>query len=264
MENIRGGAGRLNATTILIDDARLEVRRWNEGVSGRLPILLMHEGLGSIALWKDFPARLAEASGREVIAWSRRGYGWSDPLAKAFEPDYMHREADLLPQVHRQLGIGRAYWLGHSDGGSIALIGAARYPDLVAGMILEAPHVFVEDLTIAAIAKIGAGFAASDMGERMRRYHAFPDQIFHKWNAIWLDPAFRDWNIEALLPSIRAPALLIQGLDDEYGTLAQLDRIEAALSGTVRLEINRCGHTPHRDGEDAVLDAVRAFLNGRD
>jgi pimeloyl-ACP methyl ester carboxylesterase len=224
----------------------------------------MHEGLGSIALWKRFPETLAAATGRQVIAWSRQGHGWSDLILEDRGPDYMHREAELLPELHQQLGIERAHWLGHSDGGSIALIGAAWHPQLAAGLIVEAPHVFVEDLTVASIAEIGVGYAASDMGERMRRYHADPDHIFHKWNDIWLDPAFRDWNIESLLPAISAPALLIQGWDDEYGSMEQLDRIAAVLPVTERIELERCGHSPHRDREDAVVAAVSAFLNDKD
>lgn len=226
----------------------------------RLPILLMHEGLGSVDLWKDFLEKLSEATDREVVAWSRQGHGRSDPIPQARLPDYMHREAGLLPLLHERLGIPRAHWLGHSDGGSIALIGAAWYPELAASLILEAPHVFVEDLTVASIATIGAAYASSGLGARMQRYHADPDHIFYRWNDIWLDPAFRDWNIEALLHDVRAPALLIQGRDDEYGSMEQLDRIEAVLSETVRVELDRCGHSPHRDCEDGVIVAIREFL----
>jgi pimeloyl-ACP methyl ester carboxylesterase len=242
----------------------LESRRWGDPSGHRLPILLMHEGLGSVALWKRFPETLAEATGRQVVAWSRQGHGWSDPIPETRRPDYMHREAGLLPALHERLGMERAHWLGHSDGGSIALIGAAWYPSIAASLILEAPHVFVEDITVASIAGIGAAYAASDMGERMRRYHADPDHIFHKWNDIWIEPAFRHWNIEALLPAIDAPALLIQGQDDEYGSMEQLDRIAAVLPVTERIELECCGHSPHRDRESAVVAAVSAFLNDKD
>ncbi len=247
-----------------LGDASLEVERFGSSPPGRLPILLMHEGLGSIALWKQFPEALAYATGRVVIAWSRRGHGWSDPIDDVRTSDYMHREAELLPELHRVLGISRAHWLGHSDGGSIALIGAAWFPELAASLILEAPHVFVEDVTVSSIAQIGASYGSSTMGERMRRYHADPDHIFRKWNDIWLTPAFRAWNIEALLPQIYVPALLIQGLQDEYGTIEQLDRIAAVLPETRRLELDGCGHSPHRDCEAAVIAAVSAFLNDRD
>jgi pimeloyl-ACP methyl ester carboxylesterase len=242
---------------------RIEFARWSGG-ERRLPILLLHEGLGSVALWKQFPGLLAAATERDVIAWSRQGHGWSDPISSARAPDYMHREAELLPALHAALGIERAHWLGHSDGGSIALIGASRFPDLAVSLILEAPHVFVEELTVASIAAIGAAYPESDMGERMKRYHADPDHIFARWNDIWLDPAFRDWNIEAQLPQVRAPALLIQGIDDEYGTMVQLDRIADVLPAVDRLELAACGHSPHRDCEAAVIEAVRVFLADRD
>lgn len=249
---------------IEIDGTRLEIGRWGEPNGKRLPILLLHEGLGSVRLWKQFPERLAAASGRQVIAWSRRGHGWSEGIEIAHRPDYMHGEAHHLPALHAALGLGRAHWLGHSDGGSIALIGAASDPRLAASLILEAPHVFVEPITVAAIGRIAADFPGSNMADRMRRYHAEPVPVFERWRDIWLDPAFLDWNIEALLPAIRAPALLIQGHDDQYGTMAQLDRIDAVIAETTRLELDRCGHSPHFDREDAVVDAICGFLDGRD
>jgi len=249
---------------IRIDDIELETACWGTGARDRLPILLLHEGLGSIRLWKDFPEQLARATGRDVIAWSRRGHGWSDKLTAAHGPGYMHGEANLLPQIQAALGVPRAHWLGHSDGGSIALIAAARFPALVASLVLEAPHIFVEDLTVASIAKVAAGFSASDMGERMKRYHADPVSLFEKWSAIWLDPIFRSWNIEDLLARIAAPALLIQGRDDQYGTMRQLDSIEGVIAETRRLELDCCGHSPHFDRKDAVIDAICAFLNERE
>lgn len=246
---------------IEIAGVRLEVKAWHGTAEGTgTPILLLHEGLGSVAMWRDFPAALARRTGRLVIAWSRTGYGQSDPLPEPRDPDYMHREADLVPRVMDALGISRAILLGHSDGGSIALIAAARYPERVAALILEAPHVFVENVAVASIAAARGHYLASDMGERMGRYHRLPDQVFWRWNDIWLDPRFRTWNIEDLLPRIAAPALLIQGLDDEYGTLEQLDRIEAALPATARVEVPDCGHSPHRDQPEAVLAAVAAFV----
>ena len=223
------------------------------------PILLLHEGLGSVAMWRDFPAALAAHTGKPVIAWSRTGYGQSDPLPEPRDPDYMHREADLVPQMMDALGITRAILLGHSDGGSIALIAAALHPKRITALILEAPHVFVEDVAIASIAGARDHYLASDNVERMARYHRLPDQVFWRWNDIWLDPRFRAWNIEDLLPRIAVPALLIQGLDDEYGTLEQLDRIEAALPAAARLILADCGHSPHRDQPEAVLEAVAAF-----
>lgn len=237
----------------------LEVRRWpGEG----LPILLLHEGLGSVSLWRDFPGRLAAATGREVIAWSRRGYGLSDPLSGRLDPDYMHREAALLPPLLDVLGVGQAHLFGHSDGGSIALIAAAYSPERVASLILEAPHVHVEPVTVASIAGVKRVYETSDLGQKLGRHHADPDHVFWHWNDIWLDPRFRDWTIEALLPAVTAPALLIQGRDDEYGTMDQLDRIAAILPHARRLELDACGHSPHRDQPEALLAAAADFLGG--
>lgn len=241
---------------------RLEAARWGRGPGA--PILLLHEGLGSIALWKDFPAALAGASGREVIAWSRQGHGWSAPYDGTRQTDYMHREADLLPEVHRALGIGRAHWLGHSDGGSIALLAAARFPELVASLTLEAPHVFVEDLTVASIADVARQFPLGDMGERMKRYHADPRALFGDWSRIWLAPEFRNWDITASLADVVAPSLLVQGRDDRYGTPRQLDAIAAGVPVEARLEPDNCGHSPHFDARDAVLTGIAKFLDGKD
>jgi pimeloyl-ACP methyl ester carboxylesterase len=241
-----------------VSGVRLEVAEWS---GGGTPILMLHEGLGSVSMWRDFPARLAERTGRRVVAWSRRGYGRSDPLPQKRDPDYMHREAVLMPPLMDTLGLGRAHLLGHSDGGSIALIAAADNPGRVASLVLEAPHVFVEQITVDSIAAVGELFRTRDLGAKLGRHHLDAARTFWRWNDIWLDPRFRDWNIEALLPDVRAPTLLIQGLDDEYGTLDQLDRIQAVLPETHRLELSHCGHSPHRDQPEAVLAAVAAFLS---
>ena len=244
---------------MVIDGVGLELRRWpGKGA----PILLLHEGLGSISMWRDFPERLANTTGHEVIAWSRRGHGFSDPLPEKRDPDYMHREAEALDALFDRLEIGRAHLFGHSDGGSIALIAAARHPDRVASLTLEAPHVLVEQLTVDSIAKVKTVYETSDLGRKLGRHHRDADHTFRRWNDIWLDPRFRDWNIEDVLPAIRAPALLIQGRADEYGTLDQLDRIAAILPATRRLELEACGHSPHRDQPEAVLVAVRDFIAG--
>lgn len=244
---------------ITVDGVGLEVRRW-EGRGA--PILLLHEGLGSISMWRDFPERLAAASGHAVVAWSRRGHGASDLLPEKRDPDYMHREADATIRLLDSLKIERAHFFGHSDGGSISLIAAARYPARVASLVLEAPHVYVEQLTVDSIAKVKTVYETSDLGRKLARHHADGDHAFWSWNDIWLDPRFRDWTIEDLLPAVRAPALLIQGRDDEYGTMDQLDRIAAVLPVTRRLELDDCGHSPHRDQAQAVLDATVSFLDG--
>ena len=244
-------------TFLLVDEVRLELKTWP---GNGIPILLLHEGLGSVSMWRDFPQQLALATGRPVLAWSRRGYGLSDPLLSRRDPDYMHREADAVARLMDTLAIGRAALFGHSDGASISLIAAARFPDRITALILEAPHVFVEDLSIESIARIKHLYTTTNFSELLARYHRDADRVFWDWNDIWLDPRFRDWSIEELLPAIRAPALLIQGRDDEYGTLEQIDRIGAALPDAQRLELERCGHAPHRDQAEAVLAATAAFL----
>ena len=211
-------------------------------------------------MWRDFPQRLGLATGRPVVAWSRRGYGLSDPLPSRRDPDYMHREADAVGRLMDVLAIERAILFGHSDGASIALITATRSPDRVAALILEAPHVFVEDISIESIAATKRLYLTTNFRQMLGRYHRDPDHVFWGWNDIWLDPRFRNWSIEELLWTIRAPALLIQGRDDEYGTLEQIDRIGAALPDAQRLELARCGHSPHRDQPEAVLAAAAAFL----
>jgi pimeloyl-ACP methyl ester carboxylesterase len=224
-------------------------------------IVLLHEGLGSVAMWRDFPAQLAARTRRRVVAYSRFGYGKSPPLREKRRPDYMHREAiETLPRLREELGLAEAILVGHSDGASIALIHAGA-GHAVRGLVALAPHVFVEDLTIRSIAAAREAWSATDLPSRLGRYHEDVEGAFRGWNDIWLDPAFRDWNIEEYLPSIAAPVLLIQGVDDAYGTMAQLDAIERRAGGRVqRLELPRCGHSPHRDEPVATLDAIAAFV----
>ncbi|HEY5211063.1 MAG TPA: alpha/beta hydrolase [Stellaceae bacterium] len=226
------------------------------GTRAGLPTLVfLHEGLGSISLWRDFPDRLAAATGAPALVYSRHGHGKSDRLIGNRDVDYMHREAlEALPELRRQLGLDEVVLVGHSDGASIALIhaGDGRWP--VRGLILEAPHAFVEDITVASIAAAKRTFETSDMGRRLGRHHDDPDATFWGWNKIWLDPRFRAWNIEAVLPRIRCPVLAIQGADDEYGTLAQLDAIARQIGGAFeRCVLAACGHAPHRDQGAATV-----------
>ena len=233
------------------------------GARGDAPTLVfLHEGLGSVALWRDFPARLAARTGAAALVYSRRGYGRSDRLDGPRRVDYMHEEAlSVLPALLGALGISDPILIGHSDGASIALIhtGSGRWP--VRALVLEAPHVFVEDVTIASIEQAKAIYRVSDLGRRLARYHDDPDHAFWGWNDIWLDPAFRSWNIEAHLPGVRCPVLAIQGADDEYGTLAQLDAIERGVSGPFeRLVLADCKHSPHRDQPALTLAAMAEFI----
>ena len=227
-----------------------------------LPALVfLHEGLGSVALWRDFPDKVAGRLGARALVYSRFGYGRSDGLLAKRSPRFMHEEAlDVLPPLLDQLGIERPLLVGHSDGASIALIHAAASGRPVAGLALMAPHAFVEPICVESIARIRETYRTSDLGTRLARYHARVDDAFLGWADAWLDPAFLSWSIEDLLPGVSQPLLLIQGRDDEYGTLAQLDRIEALVEGpTTRLVLDRCGHSPQRDQEAAVLDAIVAF-----
>jgi pimeloyl-ACP methyl ester carboxylesterase len=248
----------LTSDFIELDAVRLEVRR----IAGDKPgptLVFLHEGLGSIGQWRDFPDKVAAATGLPAVIYARRGYGRSSARAGSYAPDFMHREAlDILPKLLEHLGIERPLLVGHSDGASIALIHASAHP--VAGVVAMAPHVFVEAVTVAAIAKAADAARGTDLIGRLGRYHDRPDQVFWGWNDIWLLPAFRDWNIEDVLPRIEAPVLAIQGEDDEYGTLAQIDAIERGVRAPFeRLDLPECKHSPQRDQEQAVLQAIVAF-----
>lgn len=241
---------------VTIDGVRLEYARI-DGEPVRPPIVMLHEGLGSLAMWRDFPQRVAEATGATVIVYSRRGYGQSDPVPGPRKVDYMHGEAqDVLPKLLRALEIRRPLLIGHSDGASISIIHAGS-GNAVAGLVLMAPHVFVEDLTVESIAAIKDVWKTSDMGARLGRYHRDPEHTFWGWNDIWLLPAFKQWNIEAFVPKIAAPMLVIQGVDDEYGTPAQCDSIKARAKVPCELlMLEACKHSPHRDQPDRTLQAI--------
>lgn len=249
----------------VIDGHRLEIECWRPaGAVALPPIVMLHEGLGSVALWKDFPRSVAERTGHEVIAYSRYGYGRSDALHGRREVDYMHHEGErVLPALLDALELSRPILLGHSDGASIALIFAGTYPGAATALILEAPHVFVEDLTVASIAGAKVAFETTDLEAKLARYHADPGGTFRGWNDIWLDPRFRSWNIERYLDAIEVPVLLVQGRDDEYGTLAQVEAIAARTGARIAL-LERCGHSPHRDQGEATLEAITSFVSSLD
>jgi pimeloyl-ACP methyl ester carboxylesterase len=223
--------------------------------------LLLHEGLGSVARWRDFPQAIAALTGRRTVAYSRRGYGRSPPIDRPRPVDYLHREAlDVLPEFCRMHAIENPVLAGHSDGASIALIHAGA-GHAVSGLVAMAPHVFVEDLSIAGIAAAREAWTTTDLKERLAKHHDDVEGAFRGWNDVWLDPAFRDWNIERYLGGIRCPVLLIQGKDDEYGTLAQLDAIEGQVSGPVeRFELEDCGHSLQRDQRERTLAAIAGFV----
>ena len=223
-------------------------------------LVMLHEGLGSVAMWRDFPQKLADSLRLRVLVYSRQGYGQSAPLAAPRTVSYMHDEALIvLPQLLQRLHIERPLLFGHSDGGSIALIHASSNP--VRGVIALAPHVFVEDLSVKSIAAARLTYESTNLRERLARYHTDVDGVFWGWNDIWLHPDFRGWNIEALLPNIQSPVLVIQGQQDEYGTEKQLRAI-ARGAGDVKLALlPNCGHSPHRDQPTQVLEVVRTWMN---
>jgi pimeloyl-ACP methyl ester carboxylesterase len=239
-------AGRLE-TLDLAGDAR------------RPPVVLLHEGLGSVGLWRDFPAALNRASGSRTVAFSRYGHGRSAPPVRPRGPAFMEEEAlDVLPAVLAALAIDRPVLLGHSDGATIALIHAARHD--VAGLVLIAPHVLVEQVTLEAVAAAREAFEHGRLRERLSRHHDDPAVTFRGWCDVWLDPAFRDWSIEAALPAITAPALVVQGSDDPYGSLAQVDAIVRGSGGPVETLVVAGGHAPHIEHPQEVLDAIVHFV----
>lgn len=241
---------------------RLEYE-WFGAPSDRRPVVMLHEGLGSVSLWKRFPDRLANVSGRRVLAYSRYGHGRSDRLLAPRRARYMHDEAlEALPRLLDALSVEEPVLFGHSDGASIALILAGSGIRAVSGIVVLAPHVFVEPETLAAIRQAAVAFRETDLPDRLGRHHDDAGSTFWGWNRIWLADAFRDWTIEPYLKGVRCPTLVIQGREDEYGTQAQVDRIVHAVPGARALLLDDCRHSPQRDRPDEVLDAVRVFLEG--
>ena len=236
-------------------------------------LVFLHEGLGSVAMWRDWPRQLCDAGGFRGLVYSRPGYGRSTPrpAAEKWPVKFMHTQArEVLPAFLQAAGVDATRdppWLvGHSDGASIALIHAATFPGRVAGVIALAPHVFVEDLSIQSIERTRQTYLAttdtqgSTLRVKLARYHDDPDSAFWGWNDIWLDPAFRSWNIEAMLPAITRPVLAVQGENDEYGTMAQVDRIARHVAHAKQLRLAHCGHSPQRDQSKQVIQAIVDFI----
>jgi pimeloyl-ACP methyl ester carboxylesterase len=241
---------------------RLEYADFPASREGRPVLLLLHEGLGCVAMWRQFPLRLAGATGCRVIAWSRAGYGGSEPWPGPRTPRYLHREAEeALPILLASLGVQRPVLVGHSDGASIALIFASAFPSVPLGVAALAPHEFIEEETLAGIRAAGDLWRTTDWPQRLARYHADAPRVFRDWHDTWLRPDFRHWNIELCLPAIRCPVLAIQGEGDEYATLRQIDVIAEQVPGARSLRLADCGHWPHRDQESAVLSALAAFVD---
>jgi pimeloyl-ACP methyl ester carboxylesterase len=250
----------VTASTLTLAGRRLETLELS-GDPTRRPLVLLHEGLGSVGLWRGFPRALHDATGRRVLAFSRFGHGQSEPPPEARTPAFFHTEAlDVLPEVLAQLDASAPILVGHSDGASIALIHAAHHE--VTGIALLAPHVVVEDVTVREIEQARERYTAGDLRDRMARHHDDVDAAFWGWCDVWLDPAFREWTIESEAERVRCPTLLVQGVDDPYGTLEQLDRIEARVRGPVIRVHVPGGHSPHLEAPEQTLAALRAFAGG--
>jgi len=229
-------------------------------------IIFLHEGLGCVAMWKDWPVQVCTALNCRGLVYSRYGYGQSTPRApgELRTPAYLHEEAqDDLPALLEAAGLQheKPILFGHSDGGSIALLFAARYPERVRAIAVAAPHIFVEEITLASIALARDAYHASDLKQRLGRYHRDVDSVFHAWNDTWLSPAFRAWNIENDVEQIRCPILAMQGDNDEYGTLTQIEGIQRLAPQTRLNVIHACGHSPQRDQPTATITALHDFVN---
>ncbi len=247
---------------------RLETCRFGTQAR-RLRVVLLHEGLGSVALWRDFPARLAARLDEPVLAYSRVGYGQSASPQEPRDVDFMHHEARVvLPALLQAFDIRNPILIGHSDGASIALIlaGSTQAPSLAnsrpAGVAVLAPHLFVEPVTVHEIAKVRDDFEASGLGERLARYHRDPAATFRSWADVWLSQAFLQWNIEAEVAAIGCPLLAIQGEDDQYGTPHQIQRLVQLSSQAKALMLPDCRHSPHAEQPDVVLAALTGFVAG--
>lgn len=250
------------ATAITVNGKTLEAISYGPSPDLAPTIVLLHEGLGCVALWRDFPTKLAEATGFGVFAWSRSGYGQSDPVDLPRPLDYMTREAvDMLPGVLDAIGFKHGVLIGHSDGASIAAIYAGSVEDhRVRGLVLMAPHFFTEDGGLKSIAEAKQVYESGDLRARLAKYHKDVDNAFCGWNDAWLDPGFKSWNIAEAIDYLRIPVLAIQGADDQYGTVAQIEEIENRIYSPVEVEILAdCKHSPFLEQPAKTLEAISVF-----
>jgi len=250
------------ATAITVNGTRLEAACHGPPPGEASTVVMLHEGLGCVALWRDFPQSLAQATGFGVFAWSRAGYGQSDPVHLPRSLDYMTREAiDFLPGVLGTIGFRNGILLGHSDGASIAAIYAGNVEDRrLRGLVLMAPHFFTEPEGLQSIAEAKSAYETGDLRARLARYHGNVDNAFRGWNDAWLDPGFKSWNIAKALDNLRVPVLAIQGAGDQYGTLAQIREIENRSRAPVDVEVlPDCRHHPHIEQPEATMSAIAEF-----
>jgi pimeloyl-ACP methyl ester carboxylesterase len=251
--------------TVVIQGIGLEYARLAPAQrrEGSPPIVFLHEGLGSVSLWRDFPQRVADACGAPAVVYSRQGHGSSAPSTSPRTRWYLHHEAlEVLPLLIDRLELERPLLFGHSDGATIALLCAGETSTPLAGVVALAPHVLVEEITTTGIRQTVEAWRNTDLRQRLARHHSAQnlDAVFAAWHGTWLDPAFGDWNAETCLPHIRCPVLAMQGVDDEYATMAQFDRIVGQVRDVTALRLASCGHSPHRDQAEAVVAATSAFL----
>lgn len=247
--------------TIVVDGVTLETAWWGPNPGTAPTLVLLHEGLGCVALWRDVPERLASATGLGVFAYSRQGYGSSDPCTLPRPLDYMTREAvGTLPAVLDAVGVQRAVLVGHSDGATIAAIHAGSVADRrVRGIVLIAPHFFSEPHGLAAIQAAVVDYERGSLRDRLAKYHRHVDAAFRGWSGAWLDPAFAKWSVADVIDYIRVPVLAIQGETDAYGTWAQIEALDERTYCPLEVLRLACGHAPHLECTDAVVAHVAAW-----
>ncbi len=257
----------MNSSFVSIDwqgrPVRIEHQWLNAHLTEAQLFVFLHEGLGSVAMWRDYPQQLCDALGVRGLVYSRPGYGQSTPrdADEHWAPNFMHLQAhEVLPTLLKALDVREAPWLfGHSDGGSIALLYAGRHA--TAGVVVLAPHIRVEDVSVTSITQAKEAYENTDLRQRLARYHTDVDSAFWGWNRIWLSPEFRSWFIEEELATIACPVLAVQGVNDEYGTLAQIRNIQRQVPHAELLELEHCGHSPHRDQPQALTQACLKFFS---
>jgi pimeloyl-ACP methyl ester carboxylesterase len=253
-----------NTEYLTVRGRRLEVAWHGPGPDEVPTLIFLHEGLGCVDMWRDFPAKLADITGCGSLVYSRLGYGRSEPCDLPRPVRYMHDEGlEVLPELIKTAGIRECILIGHSDGGSIALIYAGGTPAVtLRGMITEAAHVFCENINIQSISKAKEFYLKGNLSEKLRKYHGTnTDCAFWGWNGAWLHPDFLFWNLEEYLPEINVPILIIQGENDNYGTIAQVETIDKKTGGCSEiLMLDKCGHSPHKDREKAVLEVMKRFV----